>query len=50
MKQKQKVYSDSKVCPPQRNTTGWVKLMGADYTTVKECNSLRQESKNNSTK
>ena len=50
MKHNHKVYSDSKVCPPPRNTTGWVKLMGADYMTVEECDALHQESKNNSTK
>ena len=37
MRQKQKVYSDAKVCPPIRNTNGWLKLMGANYTAPGDC-------------
>ena len=42
MRQKQKLYSDTKVCPPLRNTAGWIKLMGAEYITPEECDAINQ--------
>ena len=31
MRLSRKTYSNAKVCPPLRNTQGWMKLMGAEY-------------------
>jgi hypothetical protein len=42
MRRKQKLFSDTKVCPPLRNTAGWVKLMGAESTTSEECDIINQ--------
>ena len=42
MRRKQKLFSDTKVCPPMRNTAGWVKLMGAESTTSEECDTINQ--------
>jgi hypothetical protein len=36
MKERYKKYGMGHICPPQQNTNGWVKLVGAEYITAEE--------------